>query len=184
MEETHREQIKYHVGRMFQSLEYFLLPILAFFAPVKGILITVGLFILADTISGIWKARRNGERITSRGLSAIVSKMLLYNGAVLLSFLLDEFIIGDILEGIFSIKDMVTKIVALLLVYIEAQSISENYEAVKGVNLWQEFKKLLSRTKEVKNEISEILDTGDKKPVQAEEEADTPSNAEATGEEP
>lgn len=184
MEDIHKEQVKYHIGKMFQSLENFLLPILAFFAPVKGILITVGLFVLADTISGLWKAKKTGERITSRGLSAAVSKMVLYNGCVLLSFLLDKYIIGDILEGIFSIKDMVTKMAALLLVYIESQSINENYEAVKGVNLWQEFKKLLSRTKEVKDEISEILDTGDKKPVQVEEEADIPSNAEATGEEP
>lgn len=153
---TSDTSIKYYFFKIFHSLETFILPIVAFFAPVQGILLTVGAFILADTFWGIWKARKQGQKITSKGLSAIISKMLLYEAAVLLSFCLDVFILGDILHGIFGVEQLIVKVTSMVLVYIELKSINENYHAVKGVDLWKEFKRLLSRTKELKDEITNI----------------------------
>jgi hypothetical protein len=51
---------------------------------------------------------------------------------------------------------MLTKILSLVLVSIECISISENYEAVRGINIWVAMKNLFSRAKEIKQEISEI----------------------------
>ena len=150
------KDVKYCIMKFSQSLENILLPILLFFAPIQGILITVAAFIILDTISGIWKSRVKKVPITSRGMSGIISKMLLYQAAILATYLLDFYVVGDILEGVFGIKGLTVKAAALLLVFIEAQSINENYKIAKGIDLWEEFKKLLSRAKEVTSTVNSI----------------------------
>ena len=49
---------------------------LAFFLPISGILLMIGVLIVIDTVAGIWKAKKIGEKITSRRLSAIISKTI------------------------------------------------------------------------------------------------------------
>lgn len=164
-QEYHIKNMKYYLMKMSESIDYVLWPTLMFFAPVKGILITVAAFIILDTISGIWKSRVTKTKITSKGLSGIVSKMLLYQAAIIATYLLDFYILGDILESVFGIPGLIVKAAALLLVFIEAQSINENYKIAKGVDMWGEFKKMLTRTKEVigvVKDVKEITDTREK----------------------
>ncbi len=128
----------------------------ALFAPIQGIMVTVGLLILADTIMGVWKAKKLKEKITSRGLSKIISKMFLYEGTIILFFLIDKFILGDILFKFFSIDWLLTKVVALVLASIEIFSIDENYRAVKKYGLWHAFKRLVARGKDIKSELKDF----------------------------
>jgi hypothetical protein len=51
---------------------------------------------------------------------------------------------------------MLTKILALVLVSIEVMSINENYEAVRGINMWTAMKNLFSRAKDIKKDIDQI----------------------------
>lgn len=150
-----KEDMKYYLSNL-AAIKNFIWPILVFFAPIQGILITVGGFIALDTATGVWKSKKNDIPITSKKLSKVISKMVLYNSCVLLSYLLDYYVIGDILEKLFSIEGLMVKVVALLLIFIESKSINENYYAAKGVNLWSEFKKLLSRGQEISQDISHI----------------------------
>jgi hypothetical protein len=46
--------------------------------------------------------------------------------------------------------------VALTLISIEVFSIDENWKAVKGQGIFDAFKKLIARSKEVKNDIDKI----------------------------
>jgi hypothetical protein len=69
----------------------------AFFLPISGILIMIGVLIAIDTITGIWKAKKLGEKITSRKLSAIISKLALYEITVIMFFLIDKFILNEII---------------------------------------------------------------------------------------
>jgi hypothetical protein len=128
----------------------------AFFLPITGILFLIGFSILVDTITGIWKAKKLGIPITSRKLSAIISKLMLYEVAVILFYLIDRFILNDIILVFFSIPLMLTKILALVLVSIEVMSISENYKAVKGIDLWQAMKLLFARARDIKQDIDTI----------------------------
>jgi hypothetical protein len=128
----------------------------AFFLPITGILFLIGFSILVDTITGIWKAKKLKIKITSRGLSAIISKLMLYEVAVILFYLIDRFILNDIILVFFSIPLMLTKILALVLVSIEVMSISENYKAVKGIDLWQAMKLLFARARDIKQDIDTI----------------------------
>ena len=130
--------------------------IFSFFLPIAGILGLLFTLILADTATGIWKAKHLKQEITSRKLSAIISKILLYELCVILFFLIDYFILNDIVLTVFSVPLMLTKVLALILSSIEIQSISENWRIVKGVNLWQSAKLLFTRAIDIKNDINKL----------------------------
>ena len=128
----------------------------AFFLPISGILLMIGLLIIIDTITGIWKAKKLGEKITSRKLSSIISKLALYEVTVIMFFLIDRFILNDIILTFFSVPFMLTKVVALVLSSIEVMSINENYKAVKSIDLWQSMKLLFARAKDIKDDLNKI----------------------------
>jgi hypothetical protein len=128
----------------------------AFFLPISGILIMIGVLIAIDTFTGIWKANKLNEKITSRKLSSIISKLALYEITVIMFFLIDAFILNDIILTFFSVPFMLTKVTALVLASIEVMSINENYKIVKGIDLWQSMKLLFARAKDIKDDINKL----------------------------
>ena len=128
----------------------------SFFLPISGILGLLFALILADTATGIWKANHLKQEITSRKLSAIISKLLLYELCVILFFLIDYFILNDIILVFFSVPLMLTKVLALVLASIEVMSISENWRIVRGINLFQSAKLLFTRAIDIKNDINKL----------------------------
>jgi len=133
----------------------------AFFLPISGILFLVGFAIFVDTLTGIWKAKKLKIPITSRKLSAIISKLFLYELAVIGFYLIDFWILNDIVKQFFSVPLMLTKILSLVLVSIEVMSINENYFAIRKISIWQGMKNLFSRAKEIKNDINGIRSNQD-----------------------
>ena len=130
--------------------------ILSFFVPDGNILILVGCAIILDTLTGIWKSIKTGQQITSRKLSSVISKMLLYQSTVLLFYMLDVFILNEIVIAFFNVPLLTTKILGLTLVSVEIVSINENYKKVMNVDLWSSLKNMLSRAKEIKTDISKV----------------------------
>jgi phage-related holin len=116
----------------------------------------IGVLICIDTITGIWKANKLKEKITSRKLSSIISKLALYEVTVIMFFLIDQFILNDIILTFFSVPFMLTKVVALVLASIEVMSINESYKQVYHLDLWDSLKKLLARSAEIKEDIKKI----------------------------
>lgn len=151
-----RMQLAILLTSIKQSMVQLLAVIGAFFLPISGILFLIGFAIVVDTLTGIWKAKKLGVPITSRKLSAIVSKLFLYEVAVIGFYLIDKFILNDIILTFFSVPLMLTKILSLVLCSIEVISISENYKAVKGIDIWSAFKNLLQRSKEIKKDIDGV----------------------------
>ena len=139
-----------------KSIIQLLTVIGAFFLPISGILFLIVFAIILDTFTGIWKSKKLKIKITSRKLSAIVSKIMLYEVAVIGFYLIDFWILNDIVMKFFSVPLMLTKILSLVLVSIETVSISENYKAVKGIDIWSAFKQLLARSKEIKSDIDGV----------------------------
>lgn len=130
--------------------------ILSFFLPIVGILILIAASVILDTITGIWKAKKLKQPITSRRLSAIVSKILLYEATVMLFYAMDYFLLNDIVISFFSIELLTTKVLALVLVSIEIISINENYRAIYQKDLWDALKNLFARAKEVTSDFKNI----------------------------
>jgi len=133
----------------------------SFFLPISGILFLVGFAIFVDTLTGLWKAKKLNIPITSRKLSAIVSKMFLYELAVIGFYLIDFWILNDIIMKFFSVPLMLTKILALILISIETMSINENYIQIRGISIWDSMKSLFARAKEIKNDINGIRSNQD-----------------------
>lgn len=133
----------------------------SFFLPISGILFLIGFAIIIDTLTGLWKAKKLKIKITSRKLSAIVSKMFLYELAVIGFYLIDFWILNDIIMKFFSVPLMLTKILALILISIETMSINENYIAIRGISIWDSMKSLFARAKEIKNDINGIRSNQD-----------------------
>jgi len=137
-----------------QKFVQLLAVISSFFLPISGILFLIAFAIVVDTITGIWKAKKLKIKITSRKLSAVVSKLMLYEVAVIGFYLIDFWILNDIILKFFSVPLMLTKILSLILVSIEVMSINENYKAVKGIDIWQGMKNLFARAKEIKTDLN------------------------------
>jgi len=130
----------------------------AFFLPISGILLMIGILIVIDTFTGIKKAHKLKEKITSRKLSAIISKLLLYEVTVIMFFLIDKFILNDIILTFFSVPFMLTKIVALVLASVEVISINENIKVIstRNLDLWQSAKALFARAKDIKEDLNKL----------------------------
>ena len=128
----------------------------AFFLPISGILFLIGFAIFIDTLTGIWKSKKLNIPITSRKLSSIISKLFLYELAVIGFYLIDYWILNDIIMTFFSVKLMLTKILALTLVSIEVMSINENYIAIRKISIWDSLRNLFLRAKEIKQDLNEI----------------------------
>jgi hypothetical protein len=133
----------------------------AFFLPISGILFLIGFAILLDTLTGLWKAKKLKIPITSRKLSAVISKLFLYEIAVIGFYLIDFFILNDIILKFFSVPLMLTKILSLILCSIECISINENYISIRGISIWDSMKNLFARAKEIKNDINGIRSNQD-----------------------
>jgi hypothetical protein len=131
--------------------------LLAFFAPIAGLVLTVGLLIFSDTILGVYRAHHLGEKITSRKMSRLVSKLVLYQASILLVFCVDYFLLGELVKTLTSIPNFVTKLAAIGLAGIELKSINESLQML-GIDIWTSVKSMLARTKEIKGEIEEIVE--------------------------
>ena len=85
-----------------------------------------------------------------------MSKILLYEATVILFYLIDYFLVNDIVYSFFSIDMLVTKVLALTLVSIEVVSINENFRLIYGTDIWSALKNLFSRAKEVTQDFKNI----------------------------
>jgi len=101
-----------------------LLSVLAIFAPIKALLLVTGVLIFSDLISGILSAKKKGEKITSAGLRRTVTKVTVYNAAIMLGFLCEKYMIDGFLP--------ISKIAAGLISVVELKSVLENLDTING----------------------------------------------------
>lgn len=129
----------------------------AFILPIKPLIILVGFMIFLDTCTGFFKMKKKNYKFSSRRLSAILTKMFLYQGAVLLFYGIETLILGDFLLLFTSIPLVLTKVVCGVVAWIEIQSMGENIYEATGVNIWQRIKSMLTRAKEIKQDVKDIV---------------------------
>jgi hypothetical protein len=129
---------------------------LAVISPVKPMIYIAILAIILDTCFGIWRSVKKGgwKAIKSRRLSHVLSKSLLYCGAILFVFLLEKYIASDLLAHFIAVDLVMTKIVAFFCVAVEVKSINEKYEEVTGTNLLKSLRHFVTRAKEEADKLS------------------------------
>ena len=129
-----------------------------FFAPITGLLIVVGLVIIFDTFTGIYKSvkLKGWCSIRSRKLSQIISKLVLYELSVLVLFPIDKFLLNEIFLTFISVQFFATKLVCIFLIVVEVTSIKENIEEALKIDILKSVKRFLSRAKEFSNDVDDI----------------------------
>ena len=100
--------------------------IFSFFIPIKGFLLFVIAVTFADMVTGIKAARKEGQKINSRGLYRTSEKIAVYFVGIM---------IFEGAKNTFSLPVPITYMVAFLIATVELYSISENIKRITGVNL-------------------------------------------------
>ena len=135
---------------MRTKLTLFVFSLCTLIAPVKPMVLMAIFTIILDMAFGIWRSvKKNGwASIRSRRLSNTISKSLLYTGAIVFIFMLEKFILADLLAYFISVDLLMTKAFTAFCVFTELKSINENYHSVTGVNVWEKFMQFVKRGKE------------------------------------
>jgi hypothetical protein len=139
--------------KFFQS---FIISLFAFFIPIQGILIAIAVTIIVDTLTGIYKAKKLNEPIISKKLRGLVSKAFIYETVIIMLFIMDVFILSEFFELWFSIKYFFTKAMAITLIFIELVSIKENIEAAQKINIYNQIRKFIKESKNLKKDLTDL----------------------------
>lgn len=114
----------------------FLTVLLAALIPQTDIFITVGVLILCDLFSGIYKAIKVGESVNSRKMSHTIAKIIFYNLAIITGTLIEVYIMPLI---------PFTSLIASSIALIEFTSITENITKILGYDIFRKVKDYLKR---------------------------------------
>lgn len=113
--------------KMKEWLSKLFVACLAALAPIHTVMITVGVLILADLVTGILAAVKRGDKISSAAMRRTISKMFVYQLTVICGFLLET----NLLDGALP----VAKIVAGVIGMVEFKSVLENVNAITGQDI-------------------------------------------------
>jgi hypothetical protein len=138
------------------TIKSILLPVITFFTPVAGILSLLVALIIVDTITGVWRSKKLGVPVTSKGLSAFISKVFLYCSSVLLIYSVDYLLLNELMLMFFSVDLLITKVISMIFAFVELISINENWKEVKGFDLWERARDLTKRAKVIKKEFADF----------------------------
>lgn len=101
--------------------------IAAVFAPAKGMMITAGVLILVDLITGVLASRKQGVKIQSSIIRRTVSKLLVYESAIALAYLAQTYMLADIVPA--------ASIASGVIGLVELTSCLENINIISGENV-------------------------------------------------
>jgi hypothetical protein len=140
---------------MKTKLTLLIFSLVSVLAPITPLVLLAILSIILDTCFGIWRSvKKTGwASIRSRRLSHTISKTLLYSGAITFIFLLEKYVVADILGHFIAIDLVLTKAFTFFCVVTEVKSINESYHSVTGVNVWDKFIAFVKRSKEQLEEL-------------------------------
>jgi hypothetical protein len=140
---------------MKTNLLLFVFALFSVLAPVQPMVLMAVFTIILDMCFGVWRSvKKNGwASIRSRRLSNTISKSLLYSGAIVFIFLLEKFVLSDLLGYFIRVDLLLTKGFTAFCVFTEIKSINESYFSVTGVNVWEKFLQFVRRGKEQLDEL-------------------------------
>lgn len=129
--------------------------ILTFIAPIKSLLLIVILIVLLDTSSAIYTSiKLKGRKSYSSGkLFNIIPKISFYSFSILISYLLDYFILGG---SLFSIPFLLSKSACMVVLWIEGTSINENFIKLGYKSIDIVITDMIKKIKKIKRDFNEI----------------------------
>jgi hypothetical protein len=106
---------------------------LVFLTPIHPLLYTIYILLIFDLITGVAKAVRSKEPITSKRMRDTIIKFVFYSIAVFIAFQVDITLFS-------AVALYLSKLVGGYIILIEFQSNIENISTITGVDLWMMIK--------------------------------------------
>ena len=102
-----------------------------FFTPIAPLVLAVGFLSLMDTVTGVSRAKKAGEKIHSSKLTRTITKMVFYAIAIILARLMEIHFIPWM---------PIAQITAGYIALVEFKSNMENIGELTGINIWNTLK--------------------------------------------
>lgn len=150
-----------------------LISISLYLSPIYPLMALIGAMILSDTITGRWAAKHIAKTLgkdvrlevsSKKTRDGLIPKILGYTSVIMIVYTFDRFMLTDLMTHFFPafpVEYSVTKSAGLILMWIEFDSIDENYYKVKGVRIKdiiaekvKKAKALFSSFKSTKDELT------------------------------
>ena len=145
--------------------------IFIYLAPIHVILVLIGFAVILDTLAGRWCAKHLARKankdvrlevMSKKMRHGLVSKMITYQSAIILLFVLDNYVLNSVVNYFmadFPVDFIITKFIGVIFLWIEFDSFDEKYYLVKGKRLktiigekTKKIKGLIFSAKKLKNE--------------------------------
>jgi phage-related holin len=109
---------------------------LSFLSPIVPLFASVSLLIATDFIFGVYRAHKLGT-LSSRKMGHTISKVLLYNLAVLTVYMIEKYVLqGDV---------PYSKIIVGVIAMVELKSIDESFKMLFGYSIYEKVKGQIKR---------------------------------------
>lgn len=128
--------------------------ILFFFTPALYLVAGVAFVSLIDSYYGIRKTPKK-ERSSKAFRTGFVPKVCGYTLVILLTYFLDFYLLNEFTTQWVSIQNVSTKIIAIILIANEVQSIDENWQVIKGYSFIKKFTDMVVKVKNVRKKVEE-----------------------------
>jgi hypothetical protein len=87
----------------------------------------VAVLVALDMVCGIWAAYKRGEKITSAQMRHSVTKIIIYELALIVAFIAETYLLSDFIP--------ITRIIAAAIGSSELKSLYENMSEISGDDL-------------------------------------------------
>jgi phage-related holin len=135
----------------------FITMVIAYLSPLKGFAIALILAVIIDFISGIWAAKKRGEKVNSHVMRNSVTKLLCYSLTIIFCWVIQKEVF------IFEWAKIVNLATALI-VLSELKSILENFGHITGNKVFNNiFKTIYNMFRKNTPEVSD--DSEEQKPT-------------------
>lgn len=124
-----------------QHCNQIVIALIAVLSPVQTVMVAIMFLIGFDFITGIVKAYKAGEKITSKKMANTIGKVIFYNIAIFTGIAINAVLATTLINAI--------SIIASAIASIEAYSILENISAITNTDLKNAVGNLFTRIKEI-----------------------------------
>jgi hypothetical protein len=140
-----------------ESLALILGTLLVFIQPVVGLFFLTLLFMLVDTFYAVYAVRKleGWSKVTSRRGGDIFVKGRIYGSSILVSHMIDVFILKDSL--FFGIPPIAAKATTFVILFIEGKSIDETRMKLGKKSFFVMLREWINKGKRFKQDVNELM---------------------------
>ena len=140
-----------------ESITLILGTFLVFIQPVVGLFFLTLFFMLIDTFYAVYTVRKleGWSKVTSRRGGDIFVKGRIYGSSILVSHMIDVFILKDSL--FFGIPPIAAKATTFVILFIEGKSIDETRMKLGKKSFFVMLREWINKGKRFKQDVNELM---------------------------